>query len=146
LSRCLRNKRFLLKKENKNGSIITTQEEITTTSITKKKIHERIREKYQDFLTNFKEFNSELQELEGQVFYEEFEVITGFKNLETELKSMFDRASKLFQVSVISKLEDDDYMQIIKLIEHKISKTDLFILKVKYINIIFNVTCLFLTK
>lgn len=56
---------------------------------------------------------------------------------------MFDKVSKVLKFSVISELEDCDYIHIVRLIEHKFCKTDFFILKVKYIDIFFQVLGLF---
>ncbi len=106
-----------------------------------KTIHEQIKLKEQDFFSSFKEFNPVLQEKEGEVLFQEFEIVTGFKNLEIELKSMFDRASKILKVSVISELEDCEYIQIVRLIEKKVSKTDVFILQVKVLFLVLFCNC-----
>jgi len=86
-----------LKKCNKstiiNGEHLAEERLDVEPTVTAKKIYEKIKEKCQDFLTSYKEFNPELQENEGQVLHEEFETLTGFNNLKIELKSMFDRAS-----------------------------------------------------
>jgi len=100
-----------------------------------KQIQFLYQEKGQQFFSAFEEFNSGLQSENGEVLLQEFKTLTGLTGVEKKLNSFFNKASKLLKVQIIGELKIADYVQILKMIEKKISKSGCSIVVVKLFSI-----------
>ena len=128
----MRNKRFLLGKENSsprpNSRTFPNETPPTTIEIVHNRpqpsISQQIKSKQgnQRFMEAFQEFDASLQEQNGQVLFQEFEKLTGFNALEAKVEDMFLRASGHFKIAVISELDDDHHIQILRELERKLCK------------------------
>ena len=106
--------------------------QIVTTPVTMPSISDQIKAKSesQSFYEAFEEFSGPLQANDGQVLFEEFEALTGFKNLESKVAQLFVRASVHFKIAVISELEDDQHIQTVRELERILCKSSDLMLEV----------------
>jgi len=147
LSKCIRNKRYIAKLQktekialssNSNAfsdcnPVQSTEEQANPISISSR--IKKNQEKGQQFFSAFEEFNSGLQSENGEVLLQEFKTLTGLTGVEKKLNSFFNKASKLLKVQIIGELKIADYVQILKMIEKKISKSGCSIVVVKLFSI-----------
>ena len=135
LSKCIRNKRFVIKKcEIAVQKAAAVRTEVTTAELIAPPaaipIIQQILEKDHDhFIEAFEEFNPKFQD-DDQLLIKEFEESAKFKDFPKKLKASFNKASKIFKISVTAELEDDAYIQIFNKIEKSVTRTSMMILKV----------------
>lgn len=125
--------RWLRKKISLSGTVHTKETNHVTVETTqasnesKHPISDKIKRSDQDFWSNYKEFNLRLQEEEGEVLIKEFRYLTKVPDLESDLRKVFNTAAKHFKISVISKLDDYDYVKVFRHLEKKVSKSQCMI-------------------